>query len=658
MTLLCALAVLPVGLWFGVDWPRQESESYPGGVIIRDDSGEVLRVSLDGDDVDCRPFYRVALEDNIVKALVASEDGTFWSHHGVCPMSVMRAVVQNLRGGRRVSGASTITMQAVRLMRPHPKTMWWKIKEAIMAMKLERERDKLWILTQYLNRVPFGSNLVGIEAAAQGWFGKGAKELGLGEAAMLAGMVQAPSRYRPDRGYDRALKRRDYVFDRMLTQGMIDKYQLEAARSVFPVVRRAPRPFKAPHFCDWVMRNSRTRDEITSLNADIQRLCEDAVASASTDRGYSSSALVLRVADGAVLGMACSGDYFDRNGGQVNTALSRRPAGSTLKPFLSALALDRGIVTPDSLLQDSPVSFKGYRPVNFDGKCRGPVSLRDSLVLSLNIPFVRLLERIRVSAFGDNLRSLGFSGLRHADDSAGFGMAIGNVEVSLLELVSAYAVLARGGTTDSGEREYALQSCLQIADMLSGAERSDIAFGHVGDVFSPRFAWKTGTSSAYRDAWTVAWNPEYVVGVWCGHKSGGFGDGSLVGAKAAAPVCWRIARQLYPRNSGPWFESPTAQPHVRTAVDLPKQERLTIIKPENPAEVMLVEGSVGQAVVFQTTGSRSTLWWFLNGEPVGETKGNDKFSLQLPQGNHIVTCTTDSGESASVAVSCIVPAGE
>ena len=153
------------------------------------------------------------------------------------PLSIVRAAFQNVAGGRRVSGASTITMQAVRLIKPHPKTFWWKWKEAVMALKMERLKSKAWIITQYLNRAPFGSNLVGIEAAAQGWLGKGAKDLGIGEAAMLAGMVQAPSRFRPDRHYDRALKRRDYVLGRMLTLGMIDEEQFEGAKSVKPQKR-------------------------------------------------------------------------------------------------------------------------------------------------------------------------------------------------------------------------------------------------------------------------------------------------------------------------------------------------------------------------------------------------------------------------------------
>ena len=571
--------------------------------MLRDDAGNVLRVSLGKGDADCRPWYSADADDWIVKALVASEDGEFWTHCGVRPLSVARAAFQNIAGGRRVSGASTITMQAVRLIRPHPKTFWWKWKEAVMALKMERMRSKEWILTQYLNRAPFGSNFIGIEAAAQGWLGKGAKELGLGEAAMLAGMVQAPSRFRPDRHYDRALRRRDYVLGRMLKLGMINEGQLEGAKTVEPNIRRAPRPFLAPHFCDWVLGElggggaagvralpgrhggacgaagvralpGRHGDITTTLNADIQAVCENAVNAASREGGYSVAAVVMAVRSGDVKALACSGDYFDGDGGQVNTAVAPRPAGSTLKPFLTALAIDRGVISPNEKLCDVPVAYRGYRPANFDGRHRGLVSVRDALVLSLSIPFVQMLRRTGVETFGNCLRGLGF---RHvgADDAAGLGMAIGNVEVSLMELVRAYGVIARGGVAarlesapyraagsdaEAARPESApyrmAGACYLISEMLSGGERAQAALGHVADVRASRFAWKTGTSSAYRDAWTIAWNPEYVVGVWCGHKAGRFGDRTVVGAKAAAPVAWSIARALYPQNDGPWFERP------------------------------------------------------------------------------------------------------
>ncbi len=704
--LLLAGAAAAAATWLCVGWTDAGADDYAGGVVLRDASGEVLRVALGEGDVDSRPFYRASPDDWIVRAVVASEDGTFWTHCGVRPLSVLRAAFQNLTTGRRISGASTISMQTVRLIRPHPKSLFEKAKEAVRAIKMERRKDKLWIISQYLNRAPFGSNFVGIEAAAQGWFGKRARDLGLGEAACLAGMVQAPSRFRPDRNLDAALKRRDYVLKRMRELGFATAEQCEAAKSVRPEVRRAPRPFKCPFFCDWALAASTNgatalagRDVTTTLDADVQAFCEGAVDAAARDGGYSSAAVVMRVADGAVVAMAASGDYFAKDGGQFNTALARRPAGSTLKPFLVAAAMDRGLVTPETRLLDMPRVYSGYRPANFDGRYRGLVSVRDALILSLNLPFVALLERMGVTEFGTTLRALGLDGLRAGDASFGLGMAIGNVEVSLLELVAASAALARGGVylpptalprppsaRAEGLRVFSSEAAYLVSDILSGDERSDASLGHVADVEVPRFAWKTGTSAAYRDAWTVAWNPEYAVGVWCGHKSGGFGDRTLVGAKASAPVCWRIARRLCPQNRGPWFDEPGGIVRRRVCAktgmlaargcmkteegcalrgvtpDLPcgghardaERARLQIARPADGAEIVMTSGGRTQEVVFRVVNNPrdAALWWFADGVFGGESRGLDPFVADLAEGEHEVTCATADGFSSSVRVRC------
>ena len=700
ISLIAALGVVAVfvALSFAfISWNDCGSENYAGGLILRDAAGEVMRVSLGEGDVDCRAYYVADENDWIVKALVAVEDGEFWSHCGVRPLSVVRAAFQNLFYGRRISGASTITMQAVRLIKPHPKTMWWKWREAVMAVKMENAKSKKWILSQYLNRAPYGSNFIGIEAAARGWFGKGAKDLGIGEAAMLAGMVQAPSRFRPDRGYDRAFRRRDHVLERMQKLGYITEEQRLAARSVRPVVCRSPRPFKHPYFCDYILaslgknRALQKKSGIidTSLDADIQSIVCNSVDSAAAEGGYSVAAVVMKAATGEVVALHCSGDYFGGKDGQVNTALSPRPAGSTLKPFLAALAMDLGLVTPGTRLWDSPMSVKGYRPANFDSAYRGRVTLSDSLILSLNIPFVRLAGKIGVERFADRLRELGFKHLNADDADSGLGIAIGNVEVTLVELVKAYQKLASGGGGI-----FSRESSYLVSEILSGQERSSAALGHIADVVTSRFAWKTGTSSAYRDAWTVAWNPEYVIGVWCGHKRGGFGDKTLVGAKAAAPVCWKIARQLYPQDNGPWYVKPqtivekelcaltgeiasqecpkrekgdfileVSSPRPCTAhrrgadgrvvtLDEGENGRFKIVSPENGANFQLVEGALRERIVFRTHNVKEgdELWWFVDGVQCGKTVGSEPFVLQMEKGEHSVVAVNAAGESASVEV--------
>lgn len=716
-----ATAVAFAVSWALIEWDDDAAAAYPGGLVLRDSADEVMRVSLGPGDVDCRPYYAASANDWIVKALVAAEDGAYWTHCGVRPLSILRAAFQNLFYARRVSGASTITMQVVRLVKPHPKSYFEKCLEAIRALKLERRHDKLWILSQYLNRAPYGSNFIGIEAAAQGWFGKRAKELGPGEAALLAGIVQAPSRLRPDRALDLALKRREYVLRRMFDLGYLTARQRQGAADVLPELRRAPRPFRHPFACDYITAHLAATgvtngDVRTTLDADLQMRCEELVNRASAQGGHAVAAVVLRVGTGDLLAMACSGDYFSpAAGGQVNTALASRPAGSTLKPLLAALAMDFGHVTPETRLADLPRAYRGYRPSNFDNSFRGLVTLSDALVLSLNLPFVQLVQRTGIESFGASLRALGFSHLGAPDESFGLGMAIGNVEITLLELASAYAAVARGGeylqarswegeTRPPARRVFSPGACYLVSDILSDDRRSSAALGHVADVERPRFAWKTGTSAAYRDAWTVLWNPDYTVAVWCGHLRGGFGDASLVGAKAAAPLAWRLARTLYPNGRSPWFTLPDTvgertvcaltglpangdcprtetgrflrgssspalcQVHVRNAEGeviehtdaylsaftgaADRANALSIASPQDGEKFMLVPGVPQQEIVCKPMGNvkGGRLWWFVDGMPAGETTGASPFSVRLGAGEHRIVCSTADGVNASVTI--------
>ena len=657
------LLALALGVSYcAIDWREEFAGIFPGGIVLRDRAGDVLRVSLGHGDVDCRPYYRAAPDDWIVKAIVASEDGEFWHHHGVRPLSVLRALCQNLYYRRRISGASTISMQTVRLIEPHRRSYSQKWIEAFKALKMERRKDKLWILSQYLNRAPFGSNFVGIEAAANGWFGKSAKVLGLGEAAMLAGMVQAPSRFRPDRGYARAIKRRDYVLGRMLELGMISEEQLRGAQSVMPQICRAPRPFKYPYYCDYYLKEvlgkdgkgqSQSGDYITPLDADVQFVCDETLNAAASAAGYSLAVAVMKVDNGEVIALSCSGDYFAADAGQVNTALAPRPAGSTLKPLLAAQALDLGLVGEEETLKDEPCVFDGYAPTNFDGKYRGEVSLRNSLILSLNIPFVEIVRRVGVDCFAEKLRRLDFRHVVPPYERYGLGIAIGNCEVTLVELAGAYRQLALSASGYAGGDGFSPRSAFAVSEMLSGEERAASAFGHIAAVPSVRFAWKTGTSSAYRDAWCVLWNPQYVVAVWCGHKTG-FGDTAVVGVKAAAPVAWKIARSLYPRNDAPWFAKPNdtvAKYRLPTARAV--HPNLSISYPQE-GDCFAVDASTKQArIVCRVLGNAPDvkLWWFVDGVAVGETVGLNPMVLEFPPGKHYLVCTTAAGKTAEVSFS-------
>ena len=705
------------------DPPLEASRTYPSGIILRDRTGAVIRVGLGPGDQDCRPFYKADRRDWVVQALVAAEDKRFWSHHGIDPLSILRAIRQNLSTGRRISGASTITSQAVRLITPHPRTFFWKYAEAFQAMRMEGCLSKDEILEQYLNRAPLGSNLVGIEAGAMGWFGKPAKSLSLGEAALLIGMVQSPTRFRPDRHLNAALKRRTYVLDRMRALGLITPEQREGAESDSPVIRRAPRPFDYPFFADWAQATlTRTSgDFITTLDPTLQNATQTFIERRATELGCSGAGVIISVKTGAVRALACSDPYSGDEAGQVNTATAARPAGSTLKPFIMAAALDRGLVTPSEILADVPRHFGTFSPINFNGGFRGKVTASDALILSLNIPFMDLVTHVGLDEFQTVLHALGLNTIKGPSEQYGAGIAVGNAEVRLIDLANAYATLACGGVatrpqaldeqmpTSTRPPIFSAGACWLIAEMLSGHERSQKALGHLADATLPRVAWKTGTSAAYRDAWTVAWNPDYVVAVWFGHKSGNFGDASIVGADAAAPVAWSIFRNFYPSGRSPWFTKPedvyerdicslSGQPassicpaktrgfaiRGKSSPTLCTIHRLqsdghvvenwpadiaqflqahgasnpagkpAIVSPADRSVYKIIPGIASQAIAARADkiAAGTTLWWFLDSASIGTTLGNATLVIPPPaKGKHTLTCSTESGDSTTVTFS-------
>ena len=728
--ILIAAVAAPV-LLFALLWlcnppPLAEAQVFPEGFVLRAADGEIIRVGLGPDDIDCRPTYVPNRDDWIVKAIVAAEDSAFFEHHGIRLPAILRALRQNLTTFKTVSGASTITMQTVRLIKPHRRTLPDKLFETFKALRLERAMTKDEILRQYLNRSPFGSNLVGIEAAAQVWFGRKASELSLAEAALLAGLPQAPSRFRPDRHLDRALKRRAYVFDRMEALGIITAAERAAAENVELKVRPNRRPFKHPWFCDWACEHEKLHgDTKTSLDQNLQLEIDSILSATDISPLTTYAAVVISVKDGSVLAMTSTGDYFERGDGQLNAAALPRLAGSTLKPLAFAMLADRGGLTPKLVLPDVPRTFGTYRPKNFAGDYHGLVTAQEALVLSLNMPALEVVSEIGVPAFAEKLRSFGFDTVDIDTTQLGLGIVLGSVSVRLVDLAAAYAAIARGGvylpprilesaseSSPRPRREHAFSegAAWMISDMLSGEERSLAALGHIADVKIPRFAWKTGTSAGFRDAWTVAWNPEYAVAVWCGNKNGHPENESRTGLATAAPVAWRIIRALYPSGEAPWFERPASvktrtvcalsgkaasplcpetiedtfienttlwtpcdvhvrEPNGTVAEKWPAQIRnglnaigktavaatpeLHIISPADGTRYRYFDGiDAAQTAVIKLAGAEreDKIYWFLNGRHHATTSGNEPLVLPLSRGTFAVTVSTESGQSDQVTL--------
>ena len=566
-------AVLSAGLGAAVRWipfPEESLSRLPASVVLTDRNGEPLRVKLGVGGMDCRPGYEPLPEHWIAKAMVAAEDRRFWTHPGVDALAIARAIGQNLLFGRRISGASTLSTQVIRMMEPRDRTLTTKGIEAFRALQLERRHGKREILAGYLNRAPFGGNIVGIEAAARRYFGKGAAQLSLAEAALLAGVPQSPSRGRPDRHPERAKRRQAYVLERMEACGFITAQERAEAWAQPVAARSGPYPFRAPHFCDWVGVPARAAADSTvrtTLDGEMQQVAEGILRRRLRNRAADGGAIVvLDVKTGSVRAMVGSPRHADGRAGQVNGAVAARAAGSTLKPFAYAMALDRGLVTPATMLMDVPTRFRDFDPRNFSLEFRGWVSVRDALVASLNLPAIEVERRVGQERFHATLRELGLSTLSRPAAHYGLGLVLGNAEVRLVELANAYACLARGGgwapvrfvesaAPPATRPVFSPEACWMVSDMLSGEERAMDTTGHAADVRLPPMAWKTGTSAGLRDAWTVAWNPDLVVGVWVGHPDGSSAD-ELVGRKMATPIAWDLFRRIYPDNQGPWFARP------------------------------------------------------------------------------------------------------
>ena len=476
---------------------------------------------------------------------------------------MLRAVVDSVRAGRIVSGASTLTMQLSRRVHPHPKDLAGKLGETLDALRLERAFDKATILEQYLNRVYYGAGTVGVEAASYRYFGKPSAHLSLAEAALVAGLPKAPARLNPLQDLDAALVRQRHVLGRMLATGAIDAANFEAAMSAPIELRPSTTPMRAGHFTDWLLRDTALDGHVaTTLDPDLQDMVEaivtEQVAALGPRGATQASVLVLDNERCAVRAMVGSSDFGDARWGEVNGAAALRQPGSTLKPFTYALAFEQGM-TPATVIPDVPTSYRGategrrYRPRNYDDGHSGPVTIAEALGRSLNVPAVRVAARVGADRLLERLRALGFASLDRGADHYGLGLTLGNGDVTLIELAQAYAALARGGVAcrvrgeagaadPRGERVMSRQAAFLVTDVLRDERLRIEAFGPANSLLLGfPVAVKTGTSANFRDSWTVGYTDAYTVAIWVGDFAGRSMN-HLSGAAGAGPIFNRVMK--------------------------------------------------------------------------------------------------------------------
>jgi penicillin-binding protein 1C len=547
---------------------------------IHDRRGVLLREAVGEGGVRARWVPLGEISAHVVQATIAAEDRRFHRHGGVDLAAAARALAQNLAARRVVSGASTLTMQLARLLRGHGHSAPGKLAQAIDAWRIEAALGKAEILEQYLNRAPYGAGTIGIEAASERYFGKPARHLGLAEAALLAGLPQAPTALNPLRTPDRARARQGLVLARMRAEGMVTSEELADAVAEPLRFAAAPPPPLAMHFTDWVIAQGAGPGDVhTTLDLDLQRQIEGLAAEhvRALSRGGLTQAAVV-VLDNAscdVLAMVGSVDYWGERGGSVNGTLAPRQPGSALKPFVYALAFSRGF-TPASVVADVPTQYldaRGLvmRPRNYSDRFSGPVLMGEALGRSLNVPALRVANAVGLADVLATLRDLGLSTLGEAADHYGLGVALGNGEVTLLELAQAYAALARGGVTcraralrdapaEAGKRVFPEQVSFLVTDVLADEALRVRAFGAANPLLLGfPIAVKTGTSTNWRDNWSAGYTDRHTIAVWTGDFAGNPMN-QLSGAIGAGPLFAGVARLVVHRGAVPHVPPPPAAP--------------------------------------------------------------------------------------------------
>lgn len=583
---LVAAAIVAVGL--GAGWRGYRSaagapvdrlsETWHEGVRVLDREGRLLRElpSEAGQRGRSVPLDRMG--DRIILATLVSEDKGFFDHDGIDRQAALRALGQNLRHGRVVSGASTISQQLVKLLdnegKPRPRSLAEKLREAARAQNLEEMTAKETILEAYLNHLSYGHGLVGPEAAAQGYFGVASRDLSWAQAAFLAVLPRAPSFLDPFEHKPRALFRQAALLEALFEAGALTQADIERARSEPIEVRRPSRPMLAPHFVEALRREgnlaggAEDRGAVrTTIDLDLQRDVEGLVRThlaAIADRGASNAAvIVVDNRSGDLLAYVGSADFFsDRISGQIDMAMALRQPGSTLKPLVYALAFEKGM-TGAAMLADVPARFSegargDYIPSNFHGGFEGPISAREALAGSLNIPAVRLAAELGPENVLASLHSLGFSSLDRDASHYGAALALGSGEVRLTELAQAYVTLARGGekiplrarfyaggSPDPipHERVIKPEIAAEITDILADP-LARVRGLHGQGPFDLGFpvAVKTGTSSGHRDAFTAGYTRERTAVVWVGNADGS-PTRELLGSSGAGPLFADVMRR-------------------------------------------------------------------------------------------------------------------
>ena len=632
--------------------PPDLKEARQVSTIVLDHNGKLLRAFTTPEGRWRLPVEAKDVDPRYLTMLMAFEDNSFYAHPGVDVGALMRAAWQLVRYGHIVSGGSTLTMQVARLIEGnYQRSGGAKLRQIVGAVQLERHLSKQEILKLYLRLAPFGGNIEGVRAASLAYFGKEPRRLSTAEAALLVALPQSPEVRRPDRNPKAARTARDYVLARMVEAGVIS--EAEAERASHEPVPRARRPFPkfAPHLSESeAMADPAAAVHRLTIDRSVQQALESLAEEQTKLLGQKLSAAILAVdhTTGEVIAHVGSAGYLDdARFGAIDMANAVRSPGSTLKPFIYGLAFEAGLAHPETLIEDRAVRFGSYAPKNFDEGYHGTVTVRDALAQSLNIPAVKVLAAIGPGKLAGRFRRVGVTPQFPDKTAPTLAMALGGVGLTLHDLATLYASLANGGEAVTlTHRLGEIPAKAAALALLHGKHTppakqvlSPVAAWYVTDILKDappplnakggRFAYKTGTSYGYRDAWAVGYDGKYTVAVWVGRPDGASTPG-LVGRLAAAPILFdAFARLGETRKALP----PPPPGAVRaTGSDLPPplkrfregstemtaqgpflEPRVLISFPPDRAEVE-TEGEF--PVQLKASGGVLPLTWLINGAPI------------------------------------------
>lgn len=765
--ILWAIAISGLAAWYFFSLPDPLFDA-PSSTVLEDRQGRLLNARI-AEDGQWRFPEQDSLPEQYVQAVLAFEDKHFFYHPGIDPFAIARAVKENISQKKIVSGASTLTMQVIRLSRKgKPRTYFQKIIEAALALRAELRYSKTEILSLYASHAPFGGNIVGLDAAAWRYFGVPPHKLSWGQSAALAVLPNAPALIRPGRNTNAYLEKRNALLQTLKKRKVIDSLTCELACDEPLPEAPMPVPQEATHLLNQAISEGKKEQRIKStLSLPLQRKVNHEMQAhfkrLESNQIHNAGAILLEVETGEVMAYAGNTKHPENlHHNQVNMVSAPRSSGSVLKPFLYAAMLQEGMILPKTLIADVPVNFEGYSPKNFSNRYDGAVHADEVLYRSLNVPMVRMLKQYGLSRFHNLLQKIGFQTINKPANHYGLSLILGGAETRLDELAGYYASLARILNHFNDKQDYfsddlhrpvyeknqkptmlqnktplfSASAIYETYQALTHLERPEQESGWKYFTSSRKIAWKTGTSFGFRDAWAIGVTPEYVVAVWAGNADGE-GRPGLTGLSAAAPLMMDLFRLLPPttwfqrpweeqieaavcRKSGhlagphchpvdtilipengirstscpyhqtihldstktyrvdascypahkiihqSWFLLPPAMdyyhrqsnPSYRSLPELSPdckaygdEKVMEIIYPEENSRIFIpkeMSGDIGNVVMKAAHRNiNTTLFWFIDKDYAGQTKGEHQIAVQPEQGSHVLTITDKKGNSIS-----------